>query len=321
MALFQFSPAGSLAVLRALKSVAMADGKFAVKERAMLASSAELLAVQVDVEDLDPIAPDELAAALPGPRDRAVALKACLVMGIVDSQISPEEWKVLSGFRAALAIDEAELQGFHRLVDEHRRLTRFEYQRRLAAQPRGTMYASEGWQGVLQFFAEDSPSALIAVPKENADLAQRYRQLGGLPEGSLGRELYRHYREREFAFAGEAGGVPEALVHHDIVHILSGYDFDFDGELQTLAFIAGMRQEDPFSALFLVLLQFTAGYKVTPSGALGNPRALFDPERVLRALERGRATAVDFSSQHEFWDVMDQPVAELRARFGVPPRT
>ena len=149
--------------------------------------------------------------------------------------------------------------------------------------------------------------------RENAELAQRYRQLGNLPDGTLGRELWRYYRERQFAFADAPGTVPEALVHHDIVHIISGYDSSIEGELQTLAFTAGMRQEDPFSALFLVLLQFTAGLK-----ALARARILFDPDKVLRALERGRGTAVDFSQKHDYWDEMEQSIAALRERWGVP---
>lgn len=320
--LFQFSPSESLAVLRALKTVAMADGKFAVKERAMLVSSAELLGLAADeVDRAAAIEPPELAAEIADPHLRTLALKACLVMGIVDGQISPEEWKILSNFRLGLGIDEAALQTFHGLVNDHRQLTRFQYERHLAAPRKGTLYASEGWQGVLQFFAGDIPFAHLTAARENAELAHRYRQIGGLAEGTLGHALHRHYREHEFAFAGEPGGVPEALVHHDIIHILSGYDTDFDGELQTLAFTAGMRREDPFSALFLVLLQFTAGYKVTPTGALASPRTFFDPDRILRALQRGRRTVIDFSAKRDFWDVMDQTIASLREHYGIPAIT
>lgn len=318
--LFNFSPPESLAVLRALKTVAMADGKFAVKEQTMLVASAELLGVDADPRDLPTIAPPELASIVTGLASRVVALKACLVMGIVDGQISPEEWKVLSEFRAALAIDEAQMHSFHDLVHTHRTLTMHEYQRRLAAPKVGTLYASEGWQGVMQFFPADVLAAISPhhAAKENAELGLRYRQLGNLPDGTLGRELWRYYREREFAFAGEPGTVPEALVHHDILHIIAGYDSNLEGELQTLAFTAGMRQEDPFSALFLVLLQYTAGLKISPSESMAGARVLFDPDKVLKALERGRGTAVDFSQKHDYWDVMDQPIAALRERFGVP---
>jgi len=337
--LFNFSPSESLAVLRALKTVAMADGTFAVKEQTMLVASAELLGVDADPRDLPTIDPVDLSDEVAGVAARVVALKACLVMGIVDGQISPEEWKVLSEFRAALAIDEAQLHSFHELVHRHRQLTMHEYQRRLAAPHLGTLYASEGWQGVMQFFPADvlaaavssgataspaSPSSLTSLTpshgaaREHAEVSQRYRQLASLDEGTLGRELWRYYREREFALAGDPGTVPEALVHHDIMHIISGYDSSLEGELQTLAFTAGMRQEDPFSALFLVLLQYTAGRKVAPGGQLAAARVLFDHDKVLRALERGRGTAVDFSSRHDFWDLMDQPIAALRERFGVP---
>jgi len=314
--LFDFSPSESLAVLRALKTVAVADGTFAVKEQAMLVASAELLGVDAEPRDLPLTTPAELASVVTGAAARIVALKACLVMGIVDGQISPEEWKVLSSFRAALAIDEAEMHSFHALVHRHRQQTMHESQRRLAAPRLGTLYASEGWTGVMQFFPADVLSAELArgghPARENHELALRYRQLGSLPEGTLGRELWRYYREREFAFAGE-GNVPESLVHHDIIHIIAGYDTNFEGELQTLAFTAGMRQEDPFSALFLVLLQFTAGLK-----ALARARTLFDPDKVLRALERGRGTAVDFSQKHDYWDEMEQSITALRERFGVP---
>ena len=317
--LFNFSPSESLAVLRALKTVAMADGTFAVKEQTMLVASAELLGIGADPRDLPTIAAADLAAEVVGAAARVVAIKACLVMGIVDGQISPEEWKVLSEFRGALAIDEAQLHSFHDLAHRHRQLLMHEAQRqagRAAGGPdRVTLYASEGWQGVMQFFPADvlAAASLHHPARENAELAQRYRQLGNLPDGTLGRELWRYYRERQFAFADAPGTVPEALVHHDIVHIISGYDSSIEGELQTLAFTAGMRQEDPFSALFLVLLQFTAGLK-----ALARARILFDPDKVLRALERGRGTAVDFSQKHDYWDEMEQSIAALRERWGVP---
>ncbi len=117
--LFNFSPSESLAVLRALKTVAMADGNFAMKEQAMLVASAELLGVDAEPRDLPTVSAAELAAVVVGPSARVVALKACLVMAIVDGQISPEEWKVLSAFRGALAIDEAQLHSKNNITPWH----------------------------------------------------------------------------------------------------------------------------------------------------------------------------------------------------------
>jgi tellurite resistance protein len=317
-ALFPFTPDEAQIVLRALKTVAMADGTFATREQALLAAAAELLGVDASPEAVSTIAPEDLAEALVDPERRLIALKACLVMGIVDGQISPEEWRVLSSFRSAFAVDEAAMQVFHGLVQQHRQRTQYELQRRLGSPQAGTLYADQGWQGVLNFFTED----LLSLPKtrENSELAWRYRKIGLLPEGTLGRELWRYYRERQFAFAGEPGGVPEALVHHDITHILAGYDTDLEGELQTLAFVAGLRGEDPTSALFLVLLQNAVGGKARPAGDAPAPSALgFSPEKILSARARGQATREDFTRRRDFWDVMDRPIAELHGRFGIPP--
>lgn len=312
-ALFPFTTDEAIAVLRALKTVAIADGTFAIKEQALLTASAELLGVEASLDTTPTLTPEELAEALVDPDRRLMALKACLVMGIVDGQISPEEWRVLSAFRSAFAVDESAMQVFHDLVQQHRQRTQYELQRRLGSPQAGTLYAAQGWQGVLNFFTED----LLALPKtrENSELAWRYRRIGLLPEGTLGRELWRYYRERQFAFAGEQGGVPEALVHHDITHILAGYDSDLEGELETLAFIAGLRGEDPSSALFLVLLQHAVGARVGDDSRLS-----FSPERILAARDRGRATKEDFTRRHDFWDVMDRQISELHQRFGVPPR-
>lgn len=312
-ALFPFTTDEANAVLRALKTVAMADGTFAIKEQALLSASAGLLGVDTSVDAVPTITPEELAVALVDPERRLMALKACLVMGIVDGQVSPEEWRVLSAFRSELGVEEAAMQVFHGLVQQHRQRTQYELQRRLGSPQAGTLYAAQGWQGVLNFFTED----LLALPKtrENSELAWRYRKIGLLPEGTLGRELWRYYRERQFAFAGEQGGVPEALVHHDITHILAGYDSDLEGELETLAFIAGLRREDPSSALFLVLLQHAVGARIGDDKGLS-----FQPERILAARERGRATTEDFTRRGDFWDVMDRPIGDLLQRFGVPPR-
>lgn len=310
--LFPFTIEEAETVLRALKTVAMADGTFAVKEQALLAAAGQLLGVGTAPEEVPTIAPEDLAAAMPDLERRLVALKACLVMGIVDGQISPEEWKVLSSFREAFAVEEDQMAVFHGLVQQHRQRTQYELQRRLGSPQARTLYADQGWKGVLSFFTED----LLSLPKsrENGELAWRYRKIGLLPEGTLGRELWRYYRERQFAFAGEHGGVPEALVQHDITHILAGYDTDLPGELSTLAYIAGLRGEEPSSALFLVLLQHAAGAKGGAGAHLDVP-----VEQIVAALERGRATREDFTQKRDFWDVMERTVDELRERFGVPP--
>ncbi|MCA9690330.1 MAG: TerB family tellurite resistance protein [Myxococcales bacterium] len=320
MSLFNFPHREAMALLQALKTVAIADGEFARREQATLLSAAEMLGVDVDIVELPSITPDELAGQLPGRARRLVTVKACLVMAIVDGTISPEEWQVLTEYRAALSISDSEMEVFHSLSSRQRQLNQFEFQRRFAAPQLRTMYAEQGWEGVMQFFSDLDHVQVPAQTQENPELVWRYRKLGLLPEGTLGRELWKFYRTREFAFAGEIGGVPEHLVAHDITHVLTGYSTDPDGELEVLAFTAGMRDEDPFSALFLVLLQFDAGLKVIPGGRPRMARELFDQARVLRALSRGQAATVDLAASWDYWEEIDMPVEILCERYGIERR-
>ena len=45
-----------------------------------------------------------------------------------------------------------------------------------------------------------------------------------------GREFWQHMTSRKFAFPGEPGGLLERQCHHDLTHVLTGYDTDPDGE-------------------------------------------------------------------------------------------
>ncbi len=317
MSLFNYSRLESMALMRALWTVANADGVFARREQAMLLSSGQMLDVDVDIQALTVIDPEELADRIETPANRIVAAKACLVMAIVDGSISPEEWQVLAAFRVALGVSDADMAVFHSLSRRQRQLNQFEFQRRFAAPQLKTMYAQQGWEGVMQFFEDIEHVTLPKLTQENPEIVWRYRKLGLLPAGTLGRELWRFYREREFAFAGEVGGVPEHLVHHDLTHILTGYSTDPEGELEVLAFSAGMREEDPFSALFLVLLQFDAGVQLLPGAAPRSVRSLFDPVRVLRALNRGQSVGYDLSDNWDYWEDIDMPVAMLRERYKI----
>ncbi len=317
MSLFNFSRLESMALMRALWTVANADGVFARREQAMLLSSGQMLDVDIDIQELTEIDADELADRIETPANRIVAAKACLVMAIVDGSISPEEWQVLAAYRVALGVSDADMAVFHSLSRRQRQLNQFEFQRRFAAPQLKSMYAQQGWEGVMQFFEEIEHVTLPKLTQENPEIVWRYRKLGLLPDGTLGRELWRFYREREFAFAGEVGGVPEHLVHHDLTHILTGYSTDPEGELEVLAFTAGMREEDPFSALFLVLLQFDAGVQLLPGGAPQSARSLFNPVRVLRALNRGQSVGYDLSDNWDYWEDIDMPVAMLRERYKI----
>src|SRR5439155_974344 len=81
--------------------------------------------------------------------------------------------------------------------------------------------------------------------EEDSALAWRYRRLGLLPEGTLGREYWKYSRKNGFAMPGEIAGPDEIVVNHDLIHVLTGYDTDPPGEFEAAGFTAGICGEDP----------------------------------------------------------------------------
>jgi ubiquinone biosynthesis protein Coq4 len=161
--------------------------------------------------------------------------------------------------------------------------------------------------------------ATLAGIAEDPPTAARFRALERAPAGSLGRAYFDFTIKNQFSFPGEKGAPPEPVVYHDLTHVLSGYDTDPSGEMQVLAFHTGCRREehDPFSFLMFGIAEFHLGISMSP---VASPtKGMFDPVKVFRALQRGRACKIDPTKGWDPWPVMDRPLADLRAEYGIPP--
>src|SRR6185436_575458 len=114
-------------------------------------------------------------------------------------------------------------------------------------------------------------------------------------------EFWEHMTSRKFSFPGEPGGLLEKQLHHDLTHVLCGYDTDPEGECQIAAFYAGYYKQDPFSFLFLVLCMFQVGVPLAPnSDFVTTAKLTFAPEKVLRAMQRGAGVKVDMTDHWDF---------------------
>src|SRR5688500_8392271 len=102
MQLFQVPEPEALAALRALKSVALANGEFTEAERALLGTAARLYGVAADLDALPSIGAKDLAGRFPAQEDRLQLIDACLLMALADEEATAEEWKVLHELGAAL---------------------------------------------------------------------------------------------------------------------------------------------------------------------------------------------------------------------------
>lgn len=86
-------------------------------------------------------------------------------------------------------------------------------------------------------------------------------------------------------------------------------------------FQAGMLSDEDmgFEQLLEVILDFHLGKKFTTVGDIVPPKTgNFEPEEVLTSYERGVSCNINLFEDWEFWDVAEQPVVELRKRYGIP---
>ena len=168
---------------------------------------------------------------------------------------------------------------------------------------------------------------------DDPDLAERWAALATLPDGSLGRSVWRMYRARGFAFPGQPGSAPPLLAQHDWVHVLADYGTTVESELEVFALIARANDDmRAFSLLAMVISLFETGYLRTGAGlfeaspghlSVGRSMAL----RVADAMRRGAwchdtatgSDSVDFLQQ-DWFALASLPVDEVRDRFGLRPK-
>ena len=259
-----------------------------------------------------PISPTDLAQLITQPHQRKRLLQMAIVMAMVDGETTAPQQTALRSLARALSVNEQGLRVLQEAATGHQVLARFDLFRRMMKILVVPALHDEGIMGVKKII-----ESLFFKRGENPTTAAKYHRLGQLPKDTLGYAFWQHYTQSHFPFPGEAGGIPERLVFHDLGHLLAGYDTSPQGEIQQGAFQAGFIREDGFVFLLFVILQFHWGIKITP---VADPfEGFFDIPLVLHALQRGAACRVDLSDHWNFWEVVDLPLEEVRDRYGIPP--
>lgn len=298
--------------LRAMKTVAMADGTLDASELHMMASVQGVVGTTYVLEELAPVTPAELARALPDPQIRRQLVQGLIVMSMIDQKPSPQETDLVEQFAQALEVSVPEVKDLrHVLKGEIFRL-RLDLARRIWLRDKvREIWKQEGIRGLIAF------GRGMIGKYENAALAARYQALEHYPPGSLGRGYWEYCRKNGFALPGEKGGAAEPVVFHDCAHVLSGYGTTPEEEVQVACFSAGFQRRDPFLFVFFVLVQFHVGFRMTPITAART--GFFDPEKALIAIRRGAAMNVDLNDGWDYWPVMGEQVEELRRRYNILP--
>lgn len=296
--------------LGAMRAVVEADGKHDLLEQNLLEVLARTLGASADV----PVAsPEQVMKAFPDELGRRRVLQAQFVAALVDGEAVDAEVEVMERYAKAFGLKDAWVKNARRLVDGQLMRLRLDFVRRMPV-PRklvADLWEEQGLKGLWRLYR-----TVRLQGTDEPELAWRYKQLGLLPAHSFGYQFWRHMTERKFAFPGEPGGLLEQQVHHDLIHTLTGYSTEPEGECQIAAFYAGYFKEEPFGFLFMTMLMFQVGVALVPDFVTVS-KLQWDPEKVVRAMERGAKVAVDPTDHWDFWPLLEQPIDDVRRQLGI----
>jgi uncharacterized tellurite resistance protein B-like protein len=303
-------------LVRAMRSVARADGAETAKELALLSAVAHALgeaelASAPPYEDAHAIARDVAAEGV-GSTEREHIIQAMLLMALMDGDGTDAEATLIDATALALGVDEPRTKNLRQLASGQIASMRLSLMRRGYFRDELMRTAKE--EGVAGLYRTFGPIVGLA---DDPERARRFNDLGKLPNGTLGRSYWEFIVQNGFGFPGEHKAVAERGLWHDMTHVLGGYPTTPDGESNVVAFIAGYRKDDPFFWLFTVALQFQVGLKISPFSP--GLRDQLDPTQWVLHHARGALVNRDLSEGWDIWSDIERPLEELRASFNILP--
>lgn len=299
---------------RAARAVAALDGAPSLRAEAMLLTLERALRCTPTSRPAPaPPSAAELGRAFPSPHARAALLHGLILIASIDGELSAAGATWIARMAEELGVKSAWVDllpalGARRSGPVKRALLQRSPDARRILQRTWTEDGVRGVARALWFM-----TGRFVGPA----LARRFRDLATLPAGTFGRAFSDHLTARNLAFPGERGGMPEKHVHHDLMHVLNGYDTDAAGECEIASFYAGFAAGDAFAYLATALATFQLELPVSPA-AVVPARGAFDAERMIRAFTRGRSLRVDVMGPWDYWALFPLPLGEAAARLGLP---
>jgi len=297
-------------VFRVLRTALNPVGALDVRERQFLETYAAITGHHLDAAD--PPAIEAREVIVEGSHRRKRLLQLAGIAALLGRPVRPQAVAYLGELSQHLGVSDGVVPVLDALSRGRHLRVRLLAMRRAMRVMFKEAWLAEGPWGVLRLFGAMAFKAAV-----NKDRLWNYKRLGLLPEGTLGREYWKHMTEVGFGFPGDVAGIADSVAYHDIAHVLADHDITPLGEIQQGSFQGGNRREDGFFFIQFVILQFHHGVKVTP--ATGPQVGHFDPRKVLWAIHRGAQCSVDMTHQWNFWPLMRLPLGEARARVHLQP--
>ena len=176
-------------------------------------------------------------------------------------------------------------------------------------------------------FTEKAPEMMepLMIELSQADEAEVAVRLGELTEalhasapGTLGAEFVSFYDRNGFTFGPES--IP--MMGHDMSHVIGGYDATPEGEicLGAMKLMKLMKSDSDIHWIELLGSVMIHETGILLEGYTEGEPPLRNPENIeliMRAMDRGRETKIDFSTG-EHLSIIDWPIEDVRAHFGIP---
>jgi ubiquinone biosynthesis protein Coq4 len=307
-------------IVQSLHAVATAQGTIGlepIERDSIVEIQRHLLHLDQPIEPGHMTLPGDLAEVIVEPAMRRSVVRILSLLPVIDKRILAAKVSVVEDAARQLAVEDRGLEILRLAVKGRYRSIGFSAMMRSVAHywsPTGKMRLRD-WLDMLRNFLPPVPG-LYQMIGDQALLA-RFRALGQLPSDTLGYALYRFYTDRGFALPGEPKSFPEGWAKHEAYHVLSEYEVNNQGEMLLAAFSGGNSRLLCMDLLMVTLLQFQAGKRVVPGPT---PVDELRPAAFFRALARGASMNVDLlGGQWSLWPVIEQPIAELRTTYNVPP--
>jgi hypothetical protein len=167
------------------------------------------------------------------------------------------------------------------------------------------------------------------APSLDPELAARWTAFADLPDGTLGREVWRMYEMRYWDAPGTPMGASAFLAQHDFVHVIADYGTHMAGEMEVFAFI-GRADPDPmgFSWLATMVGLFETGYVHEQGFFHSNVREHTlqmsgMAHRLADAIRRGKVVQEHYNRDLfavDYHALATMPLAEVRAMLHIPAK-
>jgi ubiquinone biosynthesis protein Coq4 len=261
----------------------------------------------LDVASLDPLGPDAAAAAITDPGVRRRCNELMVVMELArHPQIAAQVSRV-EEYAHAIGMGGPELEICRDWINVSAVRAMDDFER---------FYA-----GSLSILSEPSlREKYLRIEEPDLELAAKLVALHDLPEGTLGHAFVEFHTRNGLAMPGADIHTPAHYVSHDMNHVIAGYEPTGPGELALGAFTLAMCDNDANWIQFIASLAIHEAGIVQHGDIMPKAATLSRPgaaDLLAEGLQRGAQCTSDFS-QAEHLSMVDWPLADVRAHFGVP---